>query len=288
VTTQVLTVALDPSDAAASRTHRTVLASLPTRFRAAAGGAADVLLVSGDVPGWDRRAHSAFGSGARAIMLTGTDAVSAEAVRSLGKEAEAAGVLVAVDTDYAADPGWAAARPLLAADVAGSVVLDCIVTFPAPDRGADAVALLRSALVQQLAVIRPLLADLPGPSELTAAHASGRSYVVAGLVQGIAVTLAGTASGTGDSSLRLDLAGSSRHWRAEFDADPLANPARISVDDSDGNRALPPVYESSHRAAWADLHSAVPGAGSQPVAVSYPAEQHARDLALAEATLERT
>ena len=48
------------------------------------------------------------------------------------------------------------------------------------------------------------------------------------------------------------------------------------------------VHESAHRAAWADLRSAVCGAGRQPAAASCPAGQLARDLALAEAAFERT
>ena len=76
-----LTVTLDPADEAASVPHRTVLASLPGRFSVTTGPRADVVLVSGDQPGWRRRALDA--DGARAIMLTGTRALAAAAVRDL-------------------------------------------------------------------------------------------------------------------------------------------------------------------------------------------------------------
>jgi len=51
--------------------------------------------------------------------------------------------------------------------------------------------------------------------------------------------------------LNLDLVGTLRHWHAGLDADALALLARISVSDADGEHALPPLYESPCRAAWA-------------------------------------
>jgi hypothetical protein len=275
---RVLTVALDPADVAASRLHGTVLASLPARFRAAPDSAADVVLVSGDQAGWLARARSAADSGAVAIVLTGTLALTADGVRELGKEASDAGVTVVADSAYAADPGWVAAVALLAADLTGTAVLDSVITLPEPGSPDGGAAALRSALTGQLAIIRSLLTGL---GELRPAHVSGRDYIVAGVEQGIAVTLAGTISGAGTRRLDLDLVGPGRHWHAGFRPDALAFPARISVSDADGELVLPPVYESAHRVVWASLHGTV----CQEAAVRYPADELAADLALAEATL---
>ena len=256
-----LTVALDPADEAASVLHQTVLASLPDRFRVTTGPGADVVLVSGDQPGW--RQHALDADGARAIVLTGTQALTAAAVRDLVKELS---TLVTACPVYGASRAWSAALPQLTPDVTDSAVLDSISTAPS----------LRAALVDQLAVIRPLVGD---PQDLKTAHASGDCYVLAGVVQGLTVTLAGALSSA--RRLDLDLVGTLGHWHAGLDADALALPARISVSDADGERVLPPLYESPRRAAWTALHDALHGGAPLP----YAAAQLADDLAVAEAAL---
>jgi len=239
-----LTVALDASDEAASEHHRTVLATLPGRFRVASGLGTDVVLVSGDQSGWRERALDA--DGARAIMLTGTRTLTAAGIRDL---AEGIGTPVFACPVYAADRAWSAA-------------------LSAP--------WLRAALVDQLAVIRPLVGD---PQDLKTVHASGDCYVLAGVLRGVTVTLAGAVSSA--QRLDLDLVGTVRHWHAWLDADALASPARISVSDVDGERVLPPLYESSRRAAWTALDDALRGGSPFP----YAADRLADDLAVAEATL---
>jgi hypothetical protein len=277
MTARVLTVALDPGDTAASRLHRTVLASLPARFRLVAGPAADVLLVSGDQAGWPELADSAASNGAIAVMLAGTRAVTAEAVRLAGTQAGDAGVLLTAAPGYSCGRSWTEALPLITADVADSVILDSLITVPEPDPGISGPAELRSALAGQLAVMRSLTGELGG---LAAAHVSGRSYVLAGGVRGLTVTLSGAVSGT-SGCLSLDLVGTGRHWHARFDGDALARPARISVQDAHGERAFPPVHESPYRTAWAGLHDAI----CQDKPAPYPADQLADDLALAESAV---
>jgi hypothetical protein len=257
----LLTVALDPADEAASSLHRTVLASLPARFLVTAGSGADVMLISGDQPRWRQRALA--GTGARAIMLTGTRALTAAAVRDLAKET---GLPVTGCPVYAAGPAWSAAVPQLAADLAESAVLDSVSAAPG----------LRAALVDQLAVIRPLLGELAG---LRAAHVGHGCYILAGVLQGVAVTLAGAVSGV--SRLDLDLVGAARRWHATLAPDALAFPARVSASDADGEHVLAPVYESPRRAAWAALHDAICQGGPLP----YAADQLAADIAVAEAAL---
>jgi hypothetical protein len=270
MTGDVFTVALDPADAATSRLHQTVLASLPARF-SVAGNSSDVWLISGDQPGWAERARSAIRAGARAIVLAGTRSLTADSVGGLGGEASAANVLVTVAMPYAADPGWVAALPMLGADVTASAVLDSIITAPPG-------AALRTALTSQLAVIRQLL---PGLDDLKTAHADHLGYVLAGGTPEIAITLSGTASGIGDHRLDLDLAGSGRRWHACLRAGAPAFPSRITVSDTRGDQTMPLVYESGHRATWAELHEAI-RARTVP---GYSADQLARDLATAEAAL---
>jgi hypothetical protein len=278
MTGRVLTVALDPGDAGAAHLHRTVLASLTGYFRLAASPAADVQIVSGDRAGWYRLAQSAVASGVRAITLTGTKALTAEAVHSLSREAAARGAVIAADTAYAADPSWTEALPLLAAGASSCAVLDSVVTVPRPHLGTTGAGELRAALVEQLAVVRPLLTDLTG---LQAVHVSSWNYALAGMAGGVTVTLSGVISGTGDSGLSLDLVGTGRRWQVRFEADALASPTRISACDLDGEHIRAPVFESAHRAAWMDLHHAV----TQRWPLPRPVGQLAADLATAEAAL---
>jgi hypothetical protein len=279
MTGRVLTVSADSGDAGASRLHQTVLASLPGYFRPAAAPGVEVQLVSGDQAGWPELARSAASSGARAIMLTGTRALTADAVRRLSQQVAAAGVLVAVDTAYASDRSWSEALPLLAADAKEAAILDSVITVPRPDLETSGAGQLCSALVEQLATVRPLLGDLVG---LEAAHVSGRNYVLAGVVKGIAVTLAGVISGTGEASLDLDLVGTRRRWQARFGADTLARPTLISLNDSSGRHTRPVVFESAHRAGWLNLHHAI----CHEAPLRYVADQLASDLALAESAFQ--
>ena len=262
-----LNVALDTGDTAVSGLHRTVLASLPARFRVTAGPSADVVLVSGSQPGWQGRAQAAAAAGAQAIMLAGTAALTASALRALAKESS---ITVAATPAYAIGRAWTSAVPLLAADIAGSAILDSAITRRIGNREAAA---LRAALTEQVAVIRTLLPGL----EFGTAHAADRSYVLAGQARGIAVTLAGTLAES--HRLDLDLVSTGRHWHASLFADALAFPASISLSDADGGHVLAPVYESAHRAAWAALHDAI----RRDAPLAYTADQLADDLAAAEA-----
>lgn len=228
-----LTAALDPTGEAASGLHRTVLASLPSRFRTTTGQDADIMLISGDQPGWRDRALAP--GDARALMISGTRALTAAAARALIKES---GIPITGCPTYASGNAWATALPQLTADMTASAVLDSVSVAPS----------LHAALVDQLAVIRP---PLGRPHDLATAHASRGCYVLAGVVGGVAVTPAGTLSGA--RRLDLDLVGATRHWHARVDPVALASPARISVRAADGEYALPPLYEGPLRAAWAAL-----------------------------------
>lgn len=284
MTGEMLTVALDPADETESRLHQTVLAGLPGRFSVVADSA-HVVLISGNFHGWHERARSAIRTGARAIMLAGCQSLTARAVADLGQHATDAGVIAAAAAPFASDPGWTAALPLMAADLQASAVLDSVATAPVPPGGSPSAALraaLRAALAGQLAMVRQLL---PGLDGLVTAHASDLGYVLASGTPGIAITLSGTVSGTGQHRVDLDLVGSDRRWHASLRADTLAFPSRITVSDTDGELTRPPVYESGHRAAWAALHEAVRAQTAPGYPAGYPVGDLARDLASAEAAL---
>jgi hypothetical protein len=283
---RVLGVALDPQDGARSGLHQTILASLPARFRLVAeanGQAADVVLVSGDRPGWRQRAMDAIASQASAIVLSGFGAMTAEAVTQVAAAAAEAGVVAVADTAYASARTWSDAAPALARGLPGSAVLDSIITAPLPAAGVPEATALRTLLVEQLALLRPLLGE---PGTLDVVHAAAREYVLAGPQRELAVTLSGTLSGSGGQQLDLALVGAQRRWHAQFAVDALAAPVTISVWDADGERTWPRVYESGHRTGWLRLHGAV-GQGTRPHSEAglYTASQLAADLTAAQAAL---
>lgn len=243
----LLKVALDPGDPELSGLHRTVLASLPARFRAPPTGEADVALVSGNLPDWAGTARTGLKSGVRAVMLAGKSALTAAAVRDFASAAREADVIVGVDAVYAADGGWADVLPGLRDAWHSLAVADSMITIPAAGS-------LRAALVEQLAVVRPLLREL---DQLAPCHASTTGYVLAGVVRGVAVTLSGAVSGAGAGRLDIDLVSADRHWKATFSGAALASPTRVSVADADGERTGWPAYESAHRRSWLSLHAAL-------------------------------
>jgi hypothetical protein len=267
----ILTVALDPGDPEVSGLHRTVLASLPAKFRVSPDGEADVALVSGNLPDWAETARSGQKSRVRAVMLAGTFALSATAVRDFAAAAQEADVIVGVDAGYAADGGWTDVLPGLRAAWPGLAVAACMITIPAGGS-------LRTALVEQLAVVRPLLREL---DQLAPAHASATGYVLAGVIRGVAVTLSGAVSGAGADRLDIDLVSADQHWKATFSGAALASPTWVSLAGADGERTSPPVYESAHRRSWLSLHAAL----CRDAPVCYPPGDLVANLEIAETVL---
>jgi hypothetical protein len=267
----VLTVALDPGDPEVSGLHRTVLASLPARFRVSPDGEADVALVSGNLPDWAKTARTGQKSGARAVMLAGTSALSAAAVRDFASAAQEADLIVGVDAGYAADGGWTDVLPGLRAAWPDLAVADSMTTIPAGRS-------LRAALVEQLAVVRSLLRDL---DQLAPAHASATGYVLAGVIRGVTVTLSGGVSGAGADRLDIDLVSADRRWKATFCGAALASPTLVSVADADGERTGRPAYESAHRRSWLSLHTAV----CRDAPVCYPPGDLVANLEIVETVL---
>jgi hypothetical protein len=269
----VLTVSLDSCDAAASARQRSVLASVPRRFLLAEGEAsdrtADVVVLSGQDPDWPDTVVRVVDDGARGVLVVDPGLADPERVRRLSG-AVAGRAVVAVESVYAGDRTWTAARGEVAADAATASIVDSLASVPAD----SAVEPLVSALVSQLAVVRPLVGSLGG---LRLLHRGAREYLLAAPTAGPRVTLAGVASAAGREGLTLDVVAPARRWEVRFDETALGSPAQVTAYDETGARTRPLVHESGRRMTWQRLHEALTGDG----AGSYGLDDLADDLELA-------
>ncbi len=274
MTTPLLTVDLDPADPAVRPAHRAALATVPGRFRIAAGRPADVAVVSGRSADWPATVTAAIEAGSRAILLTRPEPADPAAVDAVVQLAARADVRVAVDTSYAGHRTWTAARPELRAGAAGATLLDSVVCVPAnADRS------LSAALLDQLAVVRPILEGTPS---LQPVHRSSEHYVLQGSVGSLAVNLVGLVSADAAESLRVDLVAPGEHWRVRFGAPDDAAPVDVERFDESGGRSLPQTFQTSRRQIWVDLHATLTGTPS----IGYPIADLAADSALAAELLD--
>jgi hypothetical protein len=264
-----LTVALDTRDATSSARQRSVLASLPRRFVIAAEEPADVVVVSGLVANWPDEVIRAVDSGARGVLVVDPGPADPDRVRDAA-DAAAGRAIVAVETAYATDRTWMAARQEVAADARTASIVDSVVEVPADRPGAARV----NALVDQLAVVRPLLGSLDA---LRLLDRSERRYLLGAPVGGVRVMLAGVASAIGREALSLDVVAAERRWQIRFDETALGRPTDVTVYDRTGARSHPLLYESGRRVAWQRLHDALTGDG----AVGYDLNDLSSDLRLA-------
>jgi hypothetical protein len=256
-----LRVALDPADGV----RGAVLASVPGRFVVAGNGTADVAVVSGRSPGWPTDVARAVDGGVRGVLVVRPALVGAGAVRDLAR-AVAGRAVVAVDTAYAADPTWTAARDEVAGDAAAASIVDSVVSVPDGDPV--------GALLDQLAVVRAAAGPFDAPRLV---HRGDRAYVLVARTPGPRVTLAGVTSAAGRAALALDVVAPARRWQVRFDDAALARPTEVTVHDETGAHTRPLVYESGRRVTWQRLHRALTGDGE----VSYGLDQLAEDLSLA-------
>jgi hypothetical protein len=232
-------------------TDLAVLATLPARFRV--GDPADVTVVDGTSPDWP-----SLVAVARAALVVTPTPVDPARVR----ETAAAGVPAAVDSPYANNPAWTAALPALTATP--FTLLDSVVTVAA---AAD----LDRALLDQLAIVRPLLdtSDL----DVTANRGTDH-YVIAGRCGDAAVTIAGVVAAEVAGELRLDLVGIEERWAVRFEPPQTARPASITRSDANGSHTTRPVFESGRRAVWRHLATALAGGDPPP----YGLTEYAADL----------
>lgn len=263
-----LTVALDACDAASAGEQRSILASVPGRFRIGEAAGADVAVVSGRSPDWLDGVARAVESGARAVVVVRPAPADPERVRQLSR-AVAGRAVVAVDTPYAADPAWAAVAGEVAADTTTASIVDSVVSVPA-GAGDE----LPGALLAQLAVVRPLVGLAGGVRAVD--RGEGR-YVLIGRGPGPRVSLTGVTSAAGDATLALDVVAPARRWRIRFDDAAPARPTRITRYDGTGAYGPPLIHAGGRRETWQRLYRALTAGG----AVGYPLDQLAEDLVVA-------
>ena len=131
----VLSVGLGTESDAA---QRAVLASVPRLFRISDGDEApDVVVVSGGSH-WPDELARAVKDGAKAVVVASPTPVEPARVRALAR-AVAGSAVVAVDTPYATNRTWEAAKEEVVADAETASIVDSLVTAEA---GGLATALL--------------------------------------------------------------------------------------------------------------------------------------------------
>jgi hypothetical protein len=255
--TSPLRIALPPNDLG-DRT-RAVLGTIPglatpdDRDDAHAGQSADVVVVTGHDTEWPRAAAEAIAEGVAAVVVSDPTPVSVAALKRLLADAEDRGTAVAVDTAFATDPAWVAARDTVAQSALAAKVIDSVVTVPSEANT------LAAALLAQLAVVRPLLGSAV---ELATVASSPDHYVLAGVSGKTAVTLVGVRSGGADEAgLTVDVVGVDQHWQVVFAEAGPARPTEIVLRDSTGQHGDRPHYESGRRASWRAMHAALTSEG---------------------------
>ena len=250
-----------------------MLASVPGRFLLAGTGPAEVVVVSGDRPDWPAAVAAAVRDGATGVLLAQPGLADPEEVRRLSA-AVAGHAAVAVDTRYANDRTWQSALGDVGGDAGTASILDCVVSV----QGEGSAGALAGALLDQLAVVRPLLGPL---DELRPVYRRGRGYVLVAQTPGPRVTLTGISSAVGGGALALDVVAPAYRWQVRFHDAALARPTEVTRYDETGAHTRALVYESGRRATWLRLHEALRGHGE----VGYRLDDLADDLALARRVL---
>ena len=146
------------------------------------------------------------------------------------------------------------------------VILDSVVTWPVGDT--DQAGASRRALLDQLAVVRPLIED---SLRLRTIHDATGSYEIAGEAR-LVTRLTGVGAPVRDSRLDLDLVSADCRWRIRFDAGAAARPVVIQRMDGDGVRESSLRFESGARACWVALHEQLTGFAPVTVDAEYLAD----------------
>ena len=243
----VLSVGLDTESDAA---QRAVLASVPRLFRISDDDEApDVRVVSGRGSNWPDELARAVTDGAKAVVVASPTTVEPSRVRALAR-AVAGRSVVAVDTPYATNRTWEAAKEKVAADAETASIVDSLVTAEAGG--------LATALLDQLAVVRPLFSPTGAVRVL---HRGEHAYALTFPTTGPRVTLSGAVSPAGHTGLTLNVVGPTRRWQVRFADTAVASPAEMTRHEATGAQSLPLLFESGRRVTWQSLHQALTGDG---------------------------
>jgi len=260
VTTYTVSINANGSDAAL---HRMVLAGLPNSYRLVEGDAEVVLVSAADLADIDRRCSS----DTRAVV------VDQPGLLSPGELAAVADIATRHDCIVVPAPRYAP-RLAISGDLLGDSVVEILESTVTSSRS------LRSSLVEQLALLRPVLGAVESVRLLRVA-ASHYSFEAAMLDHPRShVLLNGVASSIGSDEATLHSVSADRRVVVRIDAGPVARPAEISCYDAGGTRTPWPVHQHSHRITLVQLHGVLStGVGD----VTYSIEDLRHDVQLADA-----
>jgi hypothetical protein len=259
----------------ASMIARAAVASLPGHFRL--GEAADVVVINGAAGAWPSAVHAVIKEGFHAVVVADRALAPIDEARMAIERAEEAGIALVFDTPFANSAAWQVAFEAVRNDATKASVIDSVVTWPAGER--DDAALRSGALLDQLAVVRPLLGRLE--SSLRSIHTAAGGFELVAADVGVA-TLTGVRAPERAHRLDLDIVAAGPRWRVRFDAGAPASPVVISVHDDAGVRERPLLFEGAARATWMSLYTFM----TDP-ALARPDLAYLVDLELADRLLPR-
>jgi hypothetical protein len=211
-----------------------IVASLPLSLSVAGDGAPQIVALVGD-PAWAARAASALAEGAMAVVIAAPNAAGAD---GLPPDAQARVVLA---WDFAANPGVLAAgteaAPLHGAAILAQGMLSVV-------RGTH----VRSGALDLLVAADRVFGDF---SALRLVHEDADGlYLTGHLVGGAPLVLSVAVTDAVASGLHLRLLTGDGGLDALVPSPACAAPAEVRVADAQGERLLPTVWVSSHRASW--------------------------------------
>jgi len=255
---QLLTVALDESAEGLAAVHRTILASLPDRWRITRGEA-DAAVVFGGKPDWPSRVETTLAAGSRGVLVTRPTWTDPTTVAALEMARASVGAKIAIESTYLADASWKEVVPVLRTHAAEAVLIDSLRIAPTSTVARDAGPGLVAHCVEQLAVISTVVGSMPAVVFMQRAQGH---YALRAESDHRIVNAVGVRGGGEADRLNLEIIGLARSWRVSFDSGAIARPAIVEMTDATGVRALPTNYQGGRRCAWLELHDAIIGTTS--------------------------
>ncbi|MGW3418215.1 hypothetical protein [Streptomyces phaeochromogenes] len=183
----------------------------------------------------------------------------------LAARADSLAVPVVIDTPWAVDPATTAEAARIKATAHNSATIEVFTaTGTAP----------ASSLLAQLALLRTTIGEITG---VRLSRLDTHAHAATARAGSVPVLLSGVRSALGTTETRLVLRGAGEQWRLRYGDPRIARPATVLYIDEHGERLLPTVYESAHRAAWRHTHIAAMSGATPP---PYTLHDLAADLAL--------